>query len=333
MRIFARRYELKGLLGRGGNGVVHLAHDRNLNRDVAIKLFGPGLHPGLMFREAQVHVHLAGPRVLEVLDAAIYNDIPFIVTRVALQGSAMDKIQGTKGVLADTAIRWTRHLLTGLDACHKQGLLHRDVKPGNLFLMNEDSALLGDFGMLERMTNGSTPARGTPAFMPPETSQSQQMNVQSDVYACGLTLWMLLTGAHPFIDAATPIAEFPRLGDTAPHIPRKLAAIVEKACSTDAANRYPSADSMDQALGSLPRIARLWAETAPEVGELRRWISSPRPNEAYGYTVIVRASDTRFDVEARKSGGSARRSTANCARSLTARQLPVRLRKIFKDLS
>lgn len=105
MEVFARRYKLLSLLGSGGFGHVWLAHDRNLDRDVAIKMFGPGYSPGLVFKEAQLRVALAGPRVLEVLDASIYNDIPFIVSRVASGGSAVDKIKATKGMQADVAIR------------------------------------------------------------------------------------------------------------------------------------------------------------------------------------------------------------------------------------
>jgi serine/threonine protein kinase len=210
--IFARRYDIDVQLGAGGNGVVWKAHDKNLNREVAIKFFAPGMPPGLVFREAQLHVTLAGPHVLPVYDATVYNDVPFIVSMVAPDGSAMDKSHGTNGVRADTAIRWTRHLLSGLDACHRHDLLHRDVKPGNLFLMSADVAALGDFGLIERMVGGLTPDIGTQAFKPPEVLANGVMNVQTDVYAAGLTVWMLLTGAHPFIDPnTTNPADYPAL--------------------------------------------------------------------------------------------------------------------------
>lgn len=341
MPIFARRYDMQSVLGQGGHGVVWQAHDMNLARDVAIKFFRPGLSPGLIFREAQVHVTLAGPRVLEVLDAAIYNDIPFIVTRVAAAGSVMDKITGGSGERADTAIRWTRHLLSGLVACHQLDLLHRDVKPGNLFLMNQDTGLLGDFGLLERMINGAAPKDGTEAFLAPEVLRKGQMNVQSDIYAAGITLWMALTGVHPFIDQNTPPADFPglialgipRLRQFAPHIPRQLATVVETACSIDPAVRYSSAAAMDEALGALPKFNRLWREVSPQPGEARRWVSTCKPTESHGFTVVVKPTGPAFDIETRKSGGAMNRSSAHCFRAIRPPQLPVRLRSVFSNLA
>ncbi len=339
--IFARRYDIDVPLGTGANGVVWKAHDNNLNRDVAIKFFGPGTVPGLVFREAQLHVTLAGSHVLPVYDATVYNDVPFIVSAVAPHGSAMDRAFGTPGVRVDTAIRWTRHLLTGLDACHKNDLLHRDVKPGNLFLMSDDTAALGDFGLLDRMTGGVAPDLGTPAFKPPEVLTSGVMNVQSDVYASGLTMWMLLTGAHPFIAPSTDAADFPaliargvpRLRDVAPHVPSQVATVVETACAVGPADRYATAAAMDHALGNLPKFARLWQEKPPLAGEHRRFESTAKVSESHGFTVVVSANGTTYDMETRKSGGSLMRSKSHCINSVAPKQLPVRLRAIFNDLA
>lgn len=339
--VFARRYDIDTQLGAGGNGVVWKAHDNNLDRDVAIKFFAPGMAPGLVFREAQSHVSLAGPHVLPVYDATVYNDVPYIVSAVAPGGSAMDRTYGTRGERPDTAIRWARHLLSGLDACHKQNLLHRDVKPGNLFLMNDDRAALGDFGLLERMVGGLASDEGTEAFKPPEVLAAGTMDVQTDVYAAGLTLWMLLTGEHPFIDAHTDRLNrpalitkgVPRLRDRAPHLSTKLAAVVERACASDRADRYATAAAMDHALGSLPKLERQWLELPALAGEVRRFESTAKPSESHGFTVVVAANGAAFDVETRKSGGSQKKSTKHCVTSVAAKQLAVRLRAIFNDLA
>src|SRR5205823_5775180 len=162
----------------------------------------------------------------------------------------------------------TRHLLSGLEACHRNGLLHRDVKPGNLLLASMDTAQLGDFGLIERLVGGVAPTNGTLAFQPPEALATGVMTPQADVYAAGLTLWMILTGSHPFLDPATPPADIPplinagipRLRDIVPHVPSSLATVVERACSTDPAARYGTAQMMNEALGALPKFARLWTE-------------------------------------------------------------------------
>jgi serine/threonine protein kinase len=339
--LFARRYDIATQLGSGGNGVVWKAHDNNLNRDVAIKFFAPGIPPGLVFREAQLHVTFAGPHVLSVYDASVYNDVPFIVSAIAPLGSAMDATFGTRGTTVGNAIRWTRHLLAGLDACHKNDLLHRDVKPANLFLMNPDTAALGDFGLLDRMVAGKAPNEGTEAFKPPEALASGTMDIQTDVYGAGLTAWMLLTGAHPFLTPTTGAAEYPnliaqgvpRLRDVAPHIPSQLAKVVERSCAASRADRYATAAEMDQAFGGLPRFPRLWQEQPPLPGQHRAFLSTAKPSESFGFRVVVTSSGNRFDIETRKSGGSQMKSTSHCVTAVPQPHLPVRLRSIFNDLN
>lgn len=322
--------------------MVWRAEDHNLGQAVALKFFRPGFPPGLVFREAQVHTALAGPHILRVLNADIYNDIAYIATEIAEEGSAMDRVFGSLGVMADTAIRWARQLLSGLDACHRAGLLHRDVKPGNLLLRTNDLAQLGDFGMIERLNAGVTPAHGTVAFHPPETLTTNTMTVQSDVYAAGVTLWMLLTGRHPFIEQDTDPADWPaliangipRLRDLAPHVPARLALVVETAAAVTQADRFLTANEMDQALGQLPRFGRIWQESQPAPGDHRAWESTVKPSEQHGYRVVVRQSPgSGFDIETRRSGGAQHLVHACTFDRVTAGQLPVRLRAVFNNLS
>lgn len=340
MPLFARRYDVQTVLGQGGNGVVWRAHDLNQAQDVALKFFRPGFPPGLVFNEAQQLTALGGPHVLRVLNADIYNDIPYIATEIAAAGSAMDRIQSTLGVSLELAIRWTRHLLSGLDACHRASLLHRDVKPGNLFLQSDDVAQLGDFGHAERMHGGTVPAAGTTAFFPPETLTTGQMTVRADVYAAGLTLWMLLTGRHPFGHATDPAdlsqliqTGVPRIRDGAPCVPSRVAKIVETACSAAPGSRYATAQAMHEALGALPAFARQWIEVAPAAGELRRWESTAKPSELHGYAVVVRPDGQRFEIETRRNGGANHLVHSHCHRQVPGRLLATRLRATFDGLA
>jgi eukaryotic-like serine/threonine-protein kinase len=330
---FAQRYEVLGELGSGGYGQVLLARDHNQGQQVALKLFGRGNAPALAFREAHVLTALQGDHILRVLNADVYQDVPYIATKVASNRSAADWIASGRGLRPDIAVTWIRHMLKGLTVCHSAGLLHRDVKPHNLFIEREDLALLGDFGVVERQDDaGQAPMHGTPRFVAPEGITTGTLSVKSDVYSAGLTAWTLLTGQLPFasIEERELQQEIPRglrqrLRDVAPSVPRSLALVVERAIRVDPASRFDTAMAMDRALGRLPVFACLWVEVDPPPRSERAWVCERRQLRV---TVDRRGSRSLQITTAHIKSG--RRLSKFCLVTTDAR-LSKELRSIFDN--
>jgi eukaryotic-like serine/threonine-protein kinase len=335
--LFARRYDTKDLLGQGSYGVVWRAWDNNQGQMVALKLFRPGVPAHLVFSEAHLLTAFGGSHVLKMFNADIYNDVPFTASEVAA-GSVADRLNGHLGVRIDLAKRWTSQLLTGLDVCHRAGLLHRDVKPANVFLRNDDLALLGDFGLVERLVGGVTPNVGTPSYTPPESFSTGTMMVRADIYAAGFTLRTMVTGANPFDAVAMPAlpaaiaAGRPRVRDDAPHVPRRLAIIIERATNIDPSQRYESAQAFGEALGALPAFRRLWTPVMPGTGERSRWESNPTHAERHGLRVSVIGTGATFDILTVHNGGTFRKIGKHTRNGIRPNRLAVELRDIFDDL-
>src|SRR5262249_45608089 len=145
--LFADRYERVSPIGQGGFGVVWRAFDHNQNREVALKLYRPGVPVIHKFHEARVLTALESDHILRVYNADTdASDIPYIATRIAEAGSTEDLLVTASpyGVRPDLAVTWVRQMLVGLGACHAFGLVHRDIKPANIFLDRMDWGMLGD---------------------------------------------------------------------------------------------------------------------------------------------------------------------------------------------
>ena len=335
---FAGRYDLLDELGTGSNGTVRRALDRHLNREVAIKLYEHGAQLGVATREAQILVALEGPHILRVFNADKYQDVPYIATEIAAMGSAADHLTA-RGIRPELAVRWVRHALVGLNVCHARGLIHGDIKPGNIFLQNDELAQLGDFGTAEVMdTTGHTPSRGTWAIRAPECFSAGRMTIASDIYSAGLALYTLLSGSNPFdlgthpeLRDAIVNGRRPPLRDLAPHVPRSLVNRVDRAMEVKPTQRYASAAAFHWDLGRFSYKGRLFGPTAPHPGHDRCWFGA-MPNGKAGVQVCVIASDGGHDVEVRRTGGASTRIRERCAQGLSAKQLLVHLRRTFDTL-
>lgn len=340
--LFARRYEIHpvdGFLGRGGNGRVYRAWDKNQRQVVALKVLGRGLPRSYAFREAAELTRLGGDFILSVFNADVYHDVPYIAAELAPGGSAADVLDNEpKGLGTDLAITWTRHLLAGLGVCHaaRPALIHRDVKPSNVFIRTADHAQLGDFGLVETPdAHGHVPGIGTPLYLPPEAHTAGHMTMRSDVYGAGLTLWELLTGASPF--AGVPPHNLPaaivagvrvRLYDLAPHVPPGLARIAEKAISVQPLDRYATAEEMDVALGHLKLPPRVWQEVESGNPAMREWLSS---GGRASFKVTAEETGRQVTVETRHAGGAMQKVRSGCF-TVEKRRLPIELRTLFASL-
>lgn len=336
--IFADRYECSEQLGSGTFGEVWRAHDRHLGQEVAIKLFGHGTPFALAADEAHALTALQSPHIMEVWNADVYTDIPYLVTAVAENGSVEDQV-GEHGVDVRRAVRWARHALVGLSLCHSRGIIHRDVKPSNIFLDDNNEGLLGDFGVAARAdARGLTPSGGDPRIRPPEAYKTGECDLSADIYAVGVSLYWMLVGACPFegpspTDQATAamMQQQPRLRAIAPHVSQSLALKIEKAMSSAPPNRFRSAQEMHDVLGRARLGTRTWQRISPHPNHALCWAGA-RPDGSQALQVCVRDDGNGSTIETRRSAGSRSRLARHCGSARRQTELQVRLRTIFADI-
>jgi len=265
MTVLEGRYELGQRIGGGGMAEVVEAHDRKLDRRVAVKLLRNGsVDPRArerFVREAQHAARFSHPNVVSVYDVGDADGQPFLVMEL-VEGKSLAEILAARRTLpVDEAFAITDSLLAALIAAHEQGLVHRDVKPGNVLVTRDGRVKLADFGIAkaaEAMTAGLTATgqvMGTPNYLSPEQVEGHDATAKTDLYATGVVLYEMLTGAPPFT-AEHPLAvalahrdvPAPRLDEQRPDLPVGLAGVVARALEKDPARRYASAKEMRAAL-------------------------------------------------------------------------------------
>ncbi|MCK6577822.1 MAG: serine/threonine protein kinase [Anaerolineae bacterium] len=201
------KYQVTRLLGQGGMATVYVAHQDDIDRDVAIKVLPP--HPGQDTRfierfrlEARTIARLQHPHILPVYDYGDEGDVLYLVMAYVSGGTLADRLR--KGPLRVVEADRLMHEIGGaLDYAHRQNVVHRDVKPANILLDQEGHALLTDFGIVKLMEAGAaltgTGAMvGTPSYMSPEQAQSVEIDQRSDLYSLGVVGYEMLTGRQPF---------------------------------------------------------------------------------------------------------------------------------------
>ena len=242
-------YEVERELASGGMGMVFLGRDPALDRPVAIKIIRPELATAAaaerFLREARILASLSHPNVIPVHRAAEAGGIAYYVMDYLAAETLADRL--ARGPLpAAEVLALGSDLLAALDAAHRQGILHRDVKPANLFLL-EGRVVLGDFGIAKSATHGGETltvpgsAIGTPDYMAPEQATGQQLTAAADLYSAGLVLYEALTGRR------WPSFEEPESADWS-GVPRALVPILKRALALRAAARWPDAPAFRRAL-------------------------------------------------------------------------------------
>ncbi|NLU84704.1 Stk1 family PASTA domain-containing Ser/Thr kinase [Rhodococcus sp. HNM0569] len=265
-RNLSSRYELGEILGFGGMSEVHLARDVRLGRDVAIKVLRADLARDPTFylrfrREAQNAAALNHPAIVAVYDTGEAETdagpLPYIVMEY-VEGDTLRDIVRSSGPLAPRrAMEVVSDVCAALDFSHRNGIVHRDVKPANVMITRGGAVKVMDFGIARAISDASQSMTqtaaviGTAQYLSPEQARGEQVDARSDVYSLGCVLFEVLTGEPPF-SGDSPVAvavqhvrEDPRLpSQLNPDVPRELDSIVLKAMSKNPANRYQSAAEM-----------------------------------------------------------------------------------------
>ena len=260
------RYELGEILGFGGMSEVHMARDVRLSRDVAIKVLRADLARDPAFylrfrREAQNAAAMNHPSIVAVYDTGEAETdtgpLPYIVMEY-VEGETLRDLVRREGPLPPRrAMEIIADVCAALDFSHRNGIVHRDMKPANVMLNLSGAVKVMDFGIARAIADSSSPMTqtaaviGTAQYLSPEQARGEQVDARSDVYSVGCVLFEILTGEPPFIgDSPVAVAyqhvrEDPRLPSQVQHgIPRELDSIVLKAMSKNPANRYQSAAEM-----------------------------------------------------------------------------------------
>jgi serine/threonine-protein kinase len=284
-------YTLLSELGRGGQGAVYLAEDTRLQRKVALKVL-TGLVPlperqvHRFLREAEVASKLDHPGICAVFDAGFENDVPYIAMRY-VSGESLAKILARRERLdVDRAIRLVERTARALHVAHESGIIHRDIKPGNIMVGPGDEPVILDFGLARDVEGGHQSLTaigellGTPAYMSPEQLSVQwtRLDRRTDVYSLGVTLFECLTLRIPF-EAPTRIALFQKiLHDPTPDpakiqsdLPRDLGVVVQTALEKDRDRRYQTALLLAEDLRRVREFEPILARPSGALLKVRRW--------------------------------------------------------------
>ncbi|MEJ2737756.1 MAG: serine/threonine-protein kinase [Anaerolineae bacterium] len=282
------KYQVHKTIGRGGMGTVYAGYDAALDRPVAIKVLASHLAWEETFverfmREARTAAKLDHPNIVTIYDVGQQDGTYYLVMR-QIEGEPLRDIIARTGPLPPArAARILGQVAGALDYAHSRGVVHRDVKPGNMLVEAGDRVTLTDFGIARAAEGTRLTATGislgTPEYMSPEQALGQPTDSRTDVYSLGIVLYEMLTGQVPF-HADTPIATLMQPAHTPPPSPRtvvsslstEIETVVLKALAKRSEDRYASAGELARTMDTLVTQDRA-AQLCRQVAEARSWIA------------------------------------------------------------
>src|SRR6266700_2069052 len=268
------KYKILSTIGSGGFGTVYLAEDTWIDKKVALKVpHKQGVDFGELLREPRLLASLNHPNIVTILTAEKQENVFFIVMEF-VPGETLETIIAREGALdVSRALDYTCQICNAVDHAHKQGVLHRDLRPSNVLVGDSGLLKVADFGtsrFLEIAAHGTT-IIGSPPYMAPEQFHGKAV-FASDIYSLGVTMYQMLTGVLPYT-APSPsdlerlmsgeLVSAPRLKN--PKIPKAINDIVLKAMAPDIHTRYQRAgDLLDDLLAARSKAPRRTPRVAPE---------------------------------------------------------------------
>jgi serine/threonine protein kinase/Tol biopolymer transport system component len=298
-------YRVVSRLGSGGMGDVYLGFDPTLDRSVAIKVLPAELARQQDFvqrftEEAKAAARLVHPNIVQIYFIGADQGHHYFAMQYVPGESLAAKLAREKSLAADEALRILEQVVSGLAVAHRRGMIHRDIKPGNILLdADHDRALLADFGLVKSLGSSAQMTAtgmvmGTVDYISPEQGRGQKVDGRSDLYSIGVLLYQMTSGRLPFTAESATAMIFQHayerplpLDVAAPQVPRDIAKLVHRLLEKDPADRYQTADDLIADIGRLRR------------GEPLEW-SGTLDGASGATSVVIKAPDFEASEEERR---------------------------------
>ena len=280
-------------IGQGGMGHVYKAKHTGLDKEVAVKVLPRELANNAVLRErfmneARMAGQLEHPNITPVYAVDEHEGQPYIVMQL-VDGVPVSRLVSRQGVDPLLAVRIAAQAARGLAYAHKRKLVHRDIKPDNLLILNNGRVKISDFGVAAAMgSDASAGHSGSPPYMSPEQCRGEPVDGRSDIYSLGVTLYLLLTGRRPFLGETSQALilmhqqdDYPPLGELRSGLPRELERIVSRMLAKAPDHRYENSEDLAEDLEAAAELIR---------SQRRRTVSVPRGGESGIYKLARQAA-------------------------------------------
>ena len=259
--IIASRYNVLSLLGIGGMAVVFECKDLYTNDTVAVKILKEELLDDAdsvadFKKEIKATIQMSHPSIMQIYNEGVWKKRPYLVLEYLKGQTLLDKIEYYTKFTVKEACEIMLQLLDAVAYTHNHQIIHRDIKPQNIFYLSNGTVKLGDFGIAKNEKEAENHGKilGSVHYLAPEVLQGKPFSIASDIYASGVTFFQLVTGILPFDGSTKEVAEaqikkaFPNASSYVISLPKELDELIQKAVAKNPKNRYKNANEFGEAI-------------------------------------------------------------------------------------